>query len=140
MSDDVEGQRQPELPSVRVDPERMGEHRVLIELGTVHRRFSAGVDHLKQTVAAVLIAEFGMEQEAARAHAEERVTDSLAIHNISAYMDQLKAQLAEADQDRDRLWAENGALRKQLLDVKGQVDAANAALARAQKPPEPENG
>ena len=129
MSDDVEDQPKPELPTISVDPERMGEHRVLIELGTAHRRFSATVDHLKQTVTSVLIGEFGMAQEEAKAHAAERVEQQLGMQNISGYIDQLKAEIATLTQERDNDRAGIAVLERGLKDAHEANDRLTAEIA-----------
>ena len=139
MSDDAEQQPAPELPTVRVDPERMGEHRVLIELGTVHRRFSATVERLKQTVTSVLIGEFGMKQEEAKAHADVLVTEQVQQLQSGATLEQLRTQVGDAlaatnrlmDEVR-RLRDERDAARAELAALKGRDQPPSAAATSAE--------
>lgn len=86
---------------------------VQVQRGGVLRTFEAAAHRVRDRLIAVLVAEFGMAQDAAHEHAD--------------------AELAAQDAKRDAAEAETDRLRTELAAAQGRIAELETALAEAHK-------
>lgn len=139
MSDTQEDQPAPDHPILRIDPTTNGDHRVLMEKrdGTF-RRFVADAKHLYGVIVSVLIGEFGMEQEAAHAHAKEQIASELLRQEADEYIEKLKARVASLQEQLDYLTKAHDALKAENEQLKAAPAPAEQKAPDSAAPAQPE--
>lgn len=125
----------PDLPKVSLAA-APGASAVLARItrGNLVRHFEVGAERLADRLSAVLISEFGMLQDDARAWAGQQVASAQAGADV-------ESMRAEKAADYDRLASEHGAAQKRIADLEAlwrisdQTSGAQAAGAAAMADP-----
>lgn len=136
-----------QLPAVSVAATSGAEsHVVRVSLGDRIRTFEVAAGRLKNRLVAVLIAEFGMAQPDAHAHAEQVLADAQTgagvesiraekaadYERMAAELGRTQAALAKATNDLVQAHADLGAVQTQLAEAEAEMDRLRTQAAELQ--------